>query len=164
MEKNGTIYDFEVNTLNGDPVKLSEYKGKTMLIVNTASQCGFTPQYKGLQQLYDQFRDSGLVILGFPCNQFGHQEPGTENDIKTFCDTQYKITFPMFEKINVNGPEAAPLYKFLKNKARGLFGVQRIHWNFTKFLISPDGRVIRRFASPIKPESMRNYILRYLPQ
>lgn len=163
MKENGAIYDFEVRTLEGKSVRLSEYAGKALLIVNTASKCGFTPQYEGLQKLYNDYKDSGFEILGFPCNQFGNQEPGNEKEIREFCDLNYGITFPIFEKVKVNGPQTSPLYKFLKKNARGFLGMKRIHWNFTKFLISPEGKVIKRFATSVKPESIRSHVESVLP-
>ncbi|WP_018152464.1 glutathione peroxidase [Leeia oryzae] len=147
------LSDFSANTLAGQPRPLSEFAGKVVLVVNTASQCGFTPQYAGLQALYEQYAKDGLEILGFPCNQFGQQEPGTAAEIGTFCETNFGVRFPMFERIEVNGPQAHPLYRWLKQEARGLLG-QPIRWNFTKFLIGRDGKVIKRFAPFTKPEKM----------
>jgi len=152
------IYDFEIRTIDGERTKLADYKGKTLLIVNTASQCGFTPQYEGLEKLYREYKDSGFVILGFPCNQFGKQEPGTSEEIKNFCETNYDITFPVFEKIEVNGPETFPLYRYLKKTAPGILGIRRIHWNFTKFLVSREGKVLHRFAPATTPDSLRKHI------
>jgi glutathione peroxidase len=149
-----TIFDFQATSLDGKPVDLSAYRGKVMLIVNTASECGFTPQYKGLGQVYDQLRDRGLVVLGFPCNQFGKQEPGTEADIGAFCEKNYGVSFPMFAKIEVNGDNAHPLYKFLKEQAPGLLGTEVIKWNFTKFLVNKDGKVVERYAPQTKPEDI----------
>ena len=150
----GCVYDFEVNLLNGDPVKLSEYQGKALLIVNTASRCGFTPQYSGLEKLYDKFKARGLEILGFPCNQFGKQEPGSSEEIADFCSVNYGVTFPMFEKIDVNGEETHPLYRYLKREARGVLGSEPIKWNFTKFLVNRAGEVVGRFGSMTKPEQL----------
>ena len=150
----GGAYDFEVNRLNGDPVKLSEYRGKALLIVNTASQCGFTPQYGGLEKLYDKFKPRGLEILGFPCNQFGKQEPGSSEEIADFCSVNYGVTFPMFEKIDVNGKDTHPLYRYLKREARGVLGSEPIKWNFTKFLINREGDVVERYGSTTKPEQI----------
>ena len=150
----GGAYDFEVNRLNGDPVKLSEYQGKALLIVNTASQCGFTPQYSGLEKLYDKFKPRGLEILGFPCNQFGKQEPGSSEEIAEFCSVNYGVTFPMFEKIDVNGKDTHPLYRYLKREARGVLGSEPIKWNFTKFLIGREGEVVERYGSTTKPEQI----------
>ena len=150
----GCVYDFEVNLLNGDPVKLSEYRGKALLIVNTASQCGFTPQYGGLEELYEKFKVRGLEILGFPCNQFGKQEPGGSEEIAEFCSVNYGVSFPMFEKIDVNGEETHPLYRYLKREARGVLGSEPIKWNFTKFLVNRAGEVVGRFGSMTKPEQL----------
>ena len=150
----GGAYDFEVNRLNGDPVKLSEYRGKTLLIVNTASRCGFTPQYGGLEKLYGTFKPRGLEILGFPCNQFGKQEPGSPDEIAEFCSVNYGVTFPMFEKIDVNGKDTHPLYRYLKREARGVLGSEPIKWNFTKFLINREGDVVERYGSTTKPEQI----------
>jgi glutathione peroxidase len=150
----GGVYDFEVNRLNGDPVKLSEYQGKTLLIVNTASQCGFTPQYRGLETLYDKFKARGLEVLGFPCNQFGKQEPGSSSEIAEFCSVNYGVTFPIFEKIDVNGKDTHPLYRHLKREARGVLGSEPIKWNFTKFLVNREGEVVGRYGSTTKPEQI----------
>lgn len=150
----GGVYDFEVNRLNGDSVKFSEYRGKALLIVNTASQCGFTPQYSGLEKLYDKFKPRGLEILGFPCNQFGKQEPGSSEEIAEFCSVKYGVTFPMFEKIDVNGKDTHPLYRYLKREARGVLGSEPIKWNFTKFLIGREGEVVERYGSTTKPEQI----------
>ncbi len=147
-------YDFEAKTIDGKTVKLDEYRGKVLLIVNVASKCGFTPQYEGLESLYGKYRDQGFVVLGFPCNQFGHQEPGTEAEIANFCKLTYDVKFPMFAKVDVNGDGAHPLYKWLKEQAPGILGSEFIKWNFTKFLIGRDGKVLKRFASNDKPESL----------
>jgi glutathione peroxidase len=152
------VYDFEVNLSNGDPVKLSEYRGKTLLIVNTASKCGFTPQYSGLEKLYDKFKARGLEILGFPCNQFGKQEPGSSAEIVEFCSVNYGVTFPIFEKIDVNGKGAHPLYRYLKGEARGVLGSEPIKWNFTKFLVNREGQVVERYGSMTKPEQIETDI------
>jgi glutathione peroxidase len=149
-----TIYDFSAQTIDGDEQKLADYKGKTMLIVNVASKCGFTPQYKGLEDLYEKFRDQGLVVLGFPCDQFGHQEPGDEEEIKNFCSLNYDVQFPLFAKIEVNGANTHPLYQYLKSEAKGLLGSEAIKWNFTKFLIDKDGNVVRRFAPTDTPKGI----------
>jgi glutathione peroxidase len=149
-----TIYDFSARTIDGDEQPLGSYKGKTMLIVNVASKCGFTPQYKGLEELYEKFRDRGLVVLGFPCDQFGHQEPGDEEEIKNFCSLNYDVKFPLFAKIDVNGANAHPLYRFLKREAKGLLGSEGIKWNFTKFLVDKDGKVVRRYAPTDTPQGM----------
>jgi glutathione peroxidase len=150
----GCVYDFEVNLLNGDPVKLSEYRGRALLIVNTASQCGFTPQYSGLEKLYGKFKPRGLEILGFPCNQFGKQEPGSSAEIAEFCSVNHGVTFPMFEKIEVNGKDTHPLYGYLKREARGVLGSEPIKWNFTKFLVNREGEVVGRYGSTTKPEQI----------
>ncbi|MHC1478983.1 glutathione peroxidase [Frateuria aurantia] len=146
-----TAYDFSVKDIDGRPRALSEWQGHPLLIVNVASQCGFTPQYEGLEALYQAWRERGLVVLGFPCNQFGHQEPGDAEEIKLFCSTEYEITFPLFAKVEVNGPQADPLYQWLKSQAKGIFGTEKIKWNFTKFLVGPDGKVLRRFAPADTP-------------
>ncbi len=148
------IYDFTATSLSGQPVALDAYKGKVVLIVNTASACGFTPQYAGLEKMYQELKDMGLVVLGFPCNQFGHQEPGSAVEIGAFCEKNFGVTFPLFEKINVNGSDAHPLYQFLKAQAPGVLGSEAIKWNFTKFLIKKDGTVFARYASLTKPEDM----------
>jgi len=149
-----TVYDFKATTIDGDEQALAAYKGKAMLIVNVASKCGFTPQYKGLEELYEKFQDKGLVVLGFPCDQFGHQEPGDEEEIKNFCSLNYDVKFPLFSKIDVNGANTHPLYKYLKKEAKGLLGSESIKWNFTKFLVDKDGNVVRRYASTDTPQSI----------
>jgi len=149
-----SIYDYSAKTIDGDEQKLGAYRGKTMLIVNVASKCGFTPQYTGLEALYRKFKGQGLVVLGFPCDQFGHQEPGDENEIKNFCSLNYDVTFPMFAKIDVNGSNTHPLYKYLKHEAKGLLGSEAIKWNFTKFLVGKDGEVVKRYAPNDSPESI----------
>jgi glutathione peroxidase len=149
-----SIYDFTVKDIHGKPVKLDRYRGKVMLIVNTASECGFTPQYKGLEAVYEKLHDKGLEVLGFPCNQFGGQEPGGEKEIAQFCELNFGVTFPMFAKVDVNGDGAAPLYKFLKAEKRGLLGSEAIKWNFTKFLVDRDGNVVKRYAPNDTPESI----------
>ena len=150
-----SIYDIDVKTIDGKPQKLEAYRGKTLLVVNVASKCGFTSQYEGLQKLYDEFKDKNFAVLGFPCDQFGHQEPGTEAEIQSFCSTTYNVTFPMFAKINVNGSDAHPLYNYLKSEKRGLLGSESIKWNFTKFLVGPDGSVMKRYAPTDTPASIR---------
>ena len=152
------VYDFSANTLDGKPVSLRDYSGKVLLIVNTASKCGFTPQYEGLEGLYQQYRDRGLMVLGFPCNQFGAQEPGTAEEIGSFCQKNYGVSFPMFEKIDVNGDGAHPLYRWLKGSARGLLGSEAIKWNFTKFLVDRQGNVVDRFAPTTKPEDLKSNV------
>ena len=149
-----SVYDFSVDDIHGKPVKLDKYKNKVMLIVNTASQCGFTPQYKGLEALYEKFHGKGLEVLGFPCNQFGAQEPGTEKEIAQFCELNYGVTFPLFAKVEVNGGNTAPVYKYLKTEKPGLLGSEAIKWNFTKFLVDRKGNVLARYAPNDTPESM----------
>ena len=149
-----SIYDFSAKTIDGDEQSLSAWRGKTMLIVNVASKCGFTPQYTGLEALYEQFGGQGLVVLGFPCDQFGHQEPGDEAEIKSYCSLTYDVKFPMFAKIDVNGPNAHPLYRYLKQEAKGLLGSEAIKWNFTKFLVDKDGNVVKRYAPTDTPEAI----------
>lgn len=149
-----TIYDVEVRTIDGERQTLAGYEGKHLLIVNVASKCGFTPQYAGLEKLYRDFKDHGLVVLGFPCDQFGHQEPGDENEIKKFCTLTYDVTFPMFAKIEVNGPGTHPLYQHLKADAKGLLGSEAIKWNFTKFLVDPQGDVVKRYAPTTTPAAI----------
>jgi glutathione peroxidase len=149
-----SVYEFEARQIDGAPVPLSTFKGKVLLIVNTASQCGFTPQFAGLEALYEKYASKGLAVLGFPSNQFGHQDPGTNEEIGAFCTKNYGVTFPMMEKIDVNGSDAAPLYKWLVKEAPGFLGSTAIKWNFTKFLIGKDGQVIRRYAPLDKPESI----------
>jgi glutathione peroxidase len=156
-----TAYDFTAKDINGKPAKLSQYVGKPLLIINTASKCGFTPQYKGLQALYDQFHAQGLEVLGFPCNQFGAQEPGDESEIASFCDMTYGVNFPMFAKVDVNGDNTHPLFEHLKKAAPGLLGSEAVKWNFTKFLVAPDGTV-KRFAPTDEPASMAKDIEKLL--
>ena len=150
-----SVYDYSAKTLDGQDVNLADYRGQVLLIVNTASKCGFTPQYEGLEALYRQYKDRGLTILGFPCNQFGAQEPGNAEEIASFCSLTYDVTFPMLAKIDVNGPSAHPLYAFLKREQKGLLGTEGIKWNFTKFLIGRDGEVVERFAPTTKPEDLK---------
>jgi glutathione peroxidase len=151
-----TAYDFTATSLDGKPVALADYRGRVMLIVNTASKCGFTPQYAGLEKLHEDYPE--LVILGFPCNQFGSQEPGDATEIANFCSLTYDVKFPMMAKIEVNGPAAHPLYKWLKGEAKGLLGTEAIKWNFTKFLIGRDGEVIDRYAPTVTPDKLRGDI------
>jgi glutathione peroxidase len=153
-----SIYDFSARALDGASAPLGLYKGKTLLIVNVASKCGLTPQYQGLEELYRKLAPRGLVVLGFPSNQFGHQEPGDSTEIRDFCSTNFQVTFPLFAKIDVNGNDAHPLYKFLKREARGVFGTERIKWNFTKFLVDSQGSVRKRYAPTVKPCSLENAI------
>jgi glutathione peroxidase len=148
------IYDIDLRTIDGQGEKLGAFAGKVMLVVNVASRCGFTPQYEGLEALYRRYRERGLVVLGFPCDQFGHQEPGSEAQIQSFCSGEYDVTFPLFAKTQVNGEGAHPLYRALKSEARGLLGTQAIKWNFTKFLIDKAGHVVRRYAPTEKPENL----------
>ena len=157
-----TLYDFTVDDIGGKPVKLDRYRGKVLLVVNTASKCGFTPQYKGLEALYRKYKDNGLEVLGFPCNQFGAQEPGSEQEIATFCQTNYDVTFPMFHKVDVNGDAAAPLYRHLKSARPGLLGTEAIKWNFTKFLVDRSGNVVARFAPNDTPESIERDVAKAL--
>lgn len=157
-----TVYDFSGLNIKGEEVPLDQFKGKVMLIVNTASKCGFTPQYKGLEELYKNYKEKGLEILGFPCNQFGKQEPGNEEQITEFCELNFGVTFPLFKKIDVNGPDAHPLYKFLKNEAPGLLGSEAIKWNFTKFLVDQNGKVVKRFAPTDTPEKIEKHVQKLL--
>ena len=156
------IYDFSVKDIHGKTVKLDAFKGKPLLIVNTASKCGFTPQYKGLEALYKKLHGKGLEILGFPCNQFGEQEPGSEAEIESFCEVNYGVTFPMFAKVDVNGDAAAPLYKFLKKEKPGLLGSEAIKWNFTKFLVDRNGKVVERYAPNTEPAEIAGDIQKLL--
>ena len=148
-----SLQDFSATTLDGQPVDLSAYAGKVVLVVNTASQCGFTPQYEGLQKLWEKYGEQGFVILGFPCDQFGHQEPGSEDEIGAFCQKNYGVTFPMMSKIEVNGDDAHPLYQWLRSEKGGLLG-GKIKWNFTKYLVGKDGQVVDRYAPTTKPEKI----------
>ena len=149
-----SIYDFEAQQINGQNVPLSQYQGKVLLIVNTASACGFTPQFGGLEELHRQYADKGLVVLGFPCNQFGSQDPGSNDEIASFCQLNYGVSFPMMAKIDVNGADASPRYKWLTAEAPGLLGSKAIKWNFTKFLVGKDGQVIRRYAPQDAPKKL----------
>jgi glutathione peroxidase len=149
-----SIYDFSVDDIHGKTVKMNVYRDKVLLIVNTASKCGFTPQYKGLEALYGKYRARGLEVLGFPCNQFGAQEPGSEEEIETFCEVNYGVTFPLFAKIDVNGDATSPLYRYLKKEKPGLLGSEAIKWNFTKFLVDRDGNVVERYAPNAEPASL----------
>lgn len=157
-----SIYDFSATNISGKEVKLSDYQGKVMLIVNTASKCGFTPQFEGLENLHQELAEQGLVILGFPCNQFGSQDPGEDGQIEEFCQLNYGVSFPMFSKIEVNGSGAHPLYKYLKKEAKGLLGSQAIKWNFTKFLVNKDGEVVARYGSADKPKDIKKEIEKLL--
>lgn len=159
-----TVYDFKADSLGGKNVDLSQYRGKVLLIVNTASNCGFTPQYKGLEEVYQQFKDKGVEVLGFPCNQFGSQEPGNADEIGAFCEKNYGVSFPMFAKIDVNGSGAHPLYQHLKSQAKGLLGSEAIKWNFTKFLVKKDGTVFKRYAPTTSPEDLHGDIEKLLAE
>ena len=149
-----SVYDFSARTIDGDEQPLSDFEGKAMLVVNTASKCGFTPQYTGLENLWKKYQDKGLVVLGFPCDQFGHQEPGNEEEIKSFCSLSYDVTFPMYAKVDVNGDKAHPLWKFLKKEKSGLLGIDAIKWNFSKFLVDKHGKVVKRYAPTDTPEKI----------
>lgn len=159
-----TIHDLEVKTIDGKTQKLSAWAGKALLVVNVASKCGFTPQYTGLEALWRKYRDRGLVVLGFPCDQFGHQEPGNEEEIRSFCSLKYDVTFPMFAKVEVNGENAHPLFRHLKKAAPGLLGTEAVKWNFTKFLVGRDGRVVDRYAPTAAPESLAGDIEKALAE
>ncbi|MCL1044894.1 glutathione peroxidase [Shewanella electrodiphila] len=153
-----SFYEQSAVDIQGNAVSMSDYKGKVVLVVNTASECGFTHQYKPLEHLYQLYKDQGFVVLGFPCNQFGGQEKGDEATISQFCELNFGVSFPLFSKVDVNGTEAAPLYKFLKSSAKGLLGSESIKWNFTKFLINKDGKVLKRYSPTIKPENLMTEI------
>jgi len=157
-----TVHDFSAKTIDGQEQKLDAYRGKTLLIVNVASKCGFTPQYEGLEAMYRRLAPKGLEVLGFPCDQFGHQEPGDEESIKSFCSTTYGVTFPMFAKVNVNGKDAHPLFEHLKHEASGVLGTESIKWNFTKFLVDKQGRVLKRFGPKEAPEQIEAEIVSLL--
>lgn len=158
-----TVHDFSAKTIDGTEQSLVAYRGKPLLIVNVASKCGFTPQYAGLEAVYRKYARLGFVVLGFPCDQFGHQEPGDEAEIKNFCSLRYHVTFPLFAKIAVNGDQAHPLYRYLKHSAKGLFGTETIKWNFTKFLVDGNGKVVRRYAPSDTPESIEKDLAEVLP-
>ena len=153
-----TIYDFSAKAITGEDVSLSDFRGKALLIVNTASKCGFTPQYAGLEKLHEELSPRGFAVLGFPCNQFGQQEPGDAQEIQKFCSLSYNVTFPMFAKIDVNGANAHPLYEFLKSEKSGLLGIEAIKWNFSKFLVDQEGRVVERYAPTTTPASLKGDI------
>jgi glutathione peroxidase len=157
-----SLYDISARTIDGRTQSLSDYRGRTLLIVNVASQCGYTPQYGGLEALYREFKDRGFAVLGFPCNQFGSQEPGSDADITSFCSTTYNVTFPMFAKVEVNGPAAHPLFRLLKSSRKGLLRTESIKWNFTKFLVDQQGNVLRRYGPGDTPESIRADLLELL--
>ncbi|HLR03449.1 MAG TPA: glutathione peroxidase [Virgibacillus sp.] len=152
-----SIYDFSAKTIDGEEKSLGDYKGKTLLIVNTASKCGFTPQYEGLENLYQTYKDQDFAVLGFPCNQFNNQDPGTDDEISEFCQKNYGVSFPMFSKIDVNGENAHPLFKYLTSEEKGMV-TKNIKWNFTKFLVNKDGDVVDRFAPQTKPENIKKDI------
>lgn len=156
------IYQFSVVDIDGNEVSMNEYEGKVLLIVNVASKCGFTKQYTGLQEIYDKYKDKGFVVLGFPCNQFGAQEPGTEEQIKEFCETTFGVTFPMFSKVDVNGDNTHPLYKYLKSNVKGTLGTEDIKWNFTKFLVDRNGNVVERYGSTTTPAAIADEIEKLL--
>jgi glutathione peroxidase len=156
------LYEHAITLNNGEQTTLEQYKGKVLLIVNTASKCGFTPQYEGLESLHKKYNDKGFEILGFPCDQFGHQEPGSDEDIAQFCSLNFGVSFPLFKKTNVNGPDANPLFEELKNEAPGLLGTKRIKWNFTKFLVNAQGKVLKRYAPTVKPEAIEKDIAKLL--
>lgn len=153
-----SVYDYSAKTLDGQDASLADYRGQVLLIVNTASKCGFTPQYEGLEALYRDYKDKGFTVLAFPCNQFGAQEPGNAEEIASFCSLTYDVTFPVLAKIDVNGPSAHPLYAYLKHEQKGLLGTEAIKWNFTKFLIGRDGEVVERFAPTTKPEDLKQAV------
>lgn len=156
------VYAFKGVTMQGKEVNLSDYKGKVLLIVNTASKCGFTPQFEGLETLYKDFKEKGVEVLGFPCNQFGHQDPGSNEEINQFCELNYGVSFPMFQKVDVNGDSAHPLFKYLKSQAPGLLGTQAIKWNFTKFLVDQNGKVVDRYAPTDTPQKIAKDIAKLL--
>lgn len=158
-----SIYDFKAIRNNGSELDFADFKGKVIMVVNTASKCGFTPQYKGLEALYQKYKDQGLVIVGFPCDQFAHQEPGDDEQIAQFCEINFGVTFPLSKKVNVNGEDADPLFKYLKSRTRGLLG-SSVKWNFTKFLISRDGKRIERYAPVTTPESLDKKIANLLAE
>ena len=151
-------FDFDVEKLDGSAAPLADYKGKVLLVVNTASKCGFTPQFAGLEKLAADYKDRGLVVVGFPCNQFGHQDPGANSEIESFCQLNYGVTFPMMEKVDVNGAKAHPLWQWLKSEKPGVLGTEGIKWNFTKFLVGKDGHVVKRFAPTDDPDKLRGDI------
>lgn len=154
VEAPASIYEVSATSIEGNAVSFDSYKNKVLLIVNTASQCGFTPQYQGLQALYDKYADQGFAVLGFPCNQFGQQEPGNSEQIQSFCETRFGVSFPLFQKIEVNGDNAHPLYQYLRKAAPGILGTEAIKWNFTKFLIDRNGNVVKRYPPTTKPEDI----------
>lgn len=157
-----TIYDFQAELLEGEQKNLADYQGKVLLVVNTASQCGLTPQFEGLEKLYQDYQQQGLVILGFPCNQFANQDPSSNEEISSFCQRNYGVSFPMFAKVDVNGSNAHPIYKYLTSEAKGILGSESIKWNFTKFLINQNGEVIKRYSPTTKPEKIGKDIQKLL--
>ncbi len=159
-----TIYDFSATSIEGQPVEMSTYRGQVLLVVNTASQCGFTPQYQGLQALHDKYADRGFAVLGFPCNQFGQQEPGDATAIQSFCQTRFGVSFPLFQKVDVNGSNAHPLFKYLEKAAPGILGTESIKWNFTKFLVDGSGQVVKRYGSTTEPKDIDRDIAALLSQ
>ena len=156
------IYDIHIKDSSNKEVSMSKFEGKTLLIVNVASKCGLTPQYRGLQSLYEEYKNRNFVVLGFPCNQFGGQEPGTNSEINNFCEINYSVTFPIFSKIKVNGPDSHPLFKLLKNDKPGIFRTESIKWNFTKFLVNSSGKIVDRFSPRVEPKYIRSEIERIL--
>ncbi|HET6806999.1 MAG TPA: glutathione peroxidase [Frateuria sp.] len=158
-----SVYDFSACDIDGQERSLAEWRGRWLLIVNVASRCGFTPQYTGLEALWREWRERGLTVLGFPCNQFGHQEPGSEAEIRQFCSLDYAVSFPLFSKIEVNGADTHPLYRWLKREGKGVLGSEAIKWNFTKFLVDPDGQVVRRYAPTDTPEKIGAELAKRLP-
>ena len=159
-----SLYQFEAELLEGDTKQMSDYEGKVLLIVNTASKCGFTPQFAGLEKVYEKYKDQGFEVLGFPCNQFGGQDPGSNDEIGAFCQRNYGVDFPMFAKVDVKGPEAHAIFRYLTSEAKGILGSESIKWNFTKFLVSKDGKVLNRYAPTTKPESIEEDIEKALAQ
>ncbi|UYF74313.1 glutathione peroxidase [Acinetobacter ursingii] len=159
-----SLYQFEAELLEGDTKQMSDYEGKVLLIVNTASKCGFTPQFAGLEKVYEKYKDRGFEVLGFPCNQFGGQDPGSNDEIGVFCQRNYGVDFPMFAKVDVKGPEAHAIFRYLTREAKGILGSESIKWNFTKFLVSKDGKVLNRYAPTTKPESIEEDIEKALAQ
>ena len=157
-----TVYDYKASNIRGEEISLADFEGKVLLIVNTASKCGFTPQFEGLETLYKDLEPNGLMVLGFPCNQFGSQDPGDNGEIQEFCQLNYGVSFPMFSKIEVNGKDTHPLFKYLKKEARGVLGSESIKWNFTKFLVDREGNVVKRYASTDKPSAIRSDIEKLL--
>ncbi|MBK0063067.1 MULTISPECIES: glutathione peroxidase [unclassified Acinetobacter] len=153
-----SLYQFEAELLEGDIKQLADYEGKVLLIVNTASKCGFTPQFAGLEKIYEKYKDQGFEVLGFPCNQFGGQDPGSNDEIGAFCQRNYGVNFPMFAKVDVKGPEAHAIFRYLTREAKGILGSESIKWNFTKFLVSKEGKVLNRYAPTTKPESIEDDI------